>query len=177
MTYYIHVFFILFQIIIMQKNEINIPNSFDKWSIVNDNVMGGLSESNISISENETLIFKGRVSLDNNGGFASVRYNAEGLKVGKDQKLKITLIGDSKEYQIRIKPNRYLNYNYSKSFKTTNSKQTIVIPLNELVAQFRGRKLNKGNFNYDQIGELGILIGNKRNEEFKLEIINIELIN
>ena len=78
----------------MQKNEINIPNSFDKWSIVNDNVMGGLSESNISISENETLIFKGRVSLDNNGGFASVRYNAEGLKVGKDQKLKITLIGD-----------------------------------------------------------------------------------
>jgi hypothetical protein len=52
-----------------------------------------------------------------------------------------------------------------------------VIPLNEFVAQFRGRRLNKVNFNYDQIDEFGILIGNKRNEEFKLEIINIELIN
>ena len=177
MIHYIHVCYILFQIIIMQQNQNNITNNFDQWFVVNDNVMGGVSESNISISDNNTLIFKARVSLDNNGGFASIRYNSVNLKANKDQKIKITLIGDLKEYQLRIKPNRSLYYTYSKSFKTTKSKQTIVIPLNEFVAQFRGRRLNKVNFNYDQIDEFGILIGNKRNEEFKLEIINIELIN
>lgn len=121
-----------------------------------------MSESNFSISESKPLIFKGRVSLDNNGDFTSIRYNTGNLKVDNDQKLKISLIGDSKEYQLRIKPNRYLNYTYSKSFKTTNSKQTIVISLNELVAYFRGRRLNKVNFNYDQIDEFGIHIGNKK---------------
>ena len=115
--------------------------------------------------------------MDNNGGFASVRLNTRNLKVKKDQKLKLVLIGDSKEYQIRIKPNRNNYYTYSRLIKTTNSKQTIIIPLNEFSAQFRGRKLNMSNFNYEKLSEIGILIGNKKNEDFRLEIIKIELTN
>ena len=44
-------------------------------------------------------------------------------------------------------------------------------------AQFRGRKLNMSNFNYEKLSEIGILIGNKKNEDFRLEIIKIELTN
>ena len=36
--------------------------------------------------------------------------------------------------------------------------------------QFRGRKLNMSNFNNRSIEEIGILIGNKTEEEFRLII-------
>jgi hypothetical protein len=41
--------------------------------------------------------------------------------------------------------------------------------------QFRGRKLRMPNFNEPQLEEIGFLIANKKNEQFKLEIASIEL--
>ena len=42
----------------------------DRWTIVNDGVMGGLSRSRILVSDERTVVFEGRLSLENNGGFA-----------------------------------------------------------------------------------------------------------
>ena len=44
-----------------------------EWRIVNDGVMGGLSKGNISFTDGGTMVFKGNLSLENNGGFSSVR--------------------------------------------------------------------------------------------------------
>ena len=44
-----------------------------KWRIVNDVVMGGISKSSITLSEDGTAKFSGTLSPDNNGGFASIR--------------------------------------------------------------------------------------------------------
>ena len=43
-----------------------------QYLIVNDSVMGGRSVSKLEISQ-ESATYKGKVSLKNNGGFASVR--------------------------------------------------------------------------------------------------------
>jgi hypothetical protein len=50
------------------------PTSDDvnEWSVVNDTVMGGVSSGQLAW-EDEALVFTGDLSLDNNGGFASVR--------------------------------------------------------------------------------------------------------
>ena len=42
------------------------------WQIVNDDVMGGVSTSRFQVRTNGA-VFSGVVSLENNGGFASVR--------------------------------------------------------------------------------------------------------
>ena len=42
------------------------------WQVVNDDVMGGVSTSRFSVT-NGVAVFRGEVSLENNGGFASVR--------------------------------------------------------------------------------------------------------
>ena len=73
----------------MQNNNF-VKTEKKYWTIVNDGVMGGLSSSEIIETEEKTLIFSGLVSLENNGGFASVRYN-DNFKVNKDSKLKIKL--------------------------------------------------------------------------------------
>ncbi|MEM9364318.1 MAG: CIA30 family protein [Bacteroidota bacterium] len=54
------------------------------WKPIDDGVMGGLSKGNVNLTEN-TLNFYGEVSLDNYGGFTSVKspfgnYNLSGLK-------------------------------------------------------------------------------------------------
>ena len=62
---------------------INTMNLFDfsensesnRWQVVNDGVMGGLSQATFKVGENGTALFTGRVSLENNGGFSSLRYN------------------------------------------------------------------------------------------------------
>lgn len=42
------------------------------WSVVNDTVMGGMSSGQLAM-EDGLMVFSGVLSLDNNGGFASVR--------------------------------------------------------------------------------------------------------
>jgi hypothetical protein len=46
--------------------------SGDGWNVVNDTVMGGVSSGQLALEES-VLVFTGELSLDNNGGFASVR--------------------------------------------------------------------------------------------------------
>ena len=53
--------------------------------------------------------------------------------------------------------------------------EIIEIPLKDFYPSFRGRKLNFHNFSSKNIEEIGFLIGNKVNENFKLAIDKIEL--
>jgi len=46
--------------------------SVNEWFVVNDTVMGGVSSGRLGW-ENAALVFTGDLSLDNNGGFASIR--------------------------------------------------------------------------------------------------------
>ncbi|MFM8856063.1 MAG: CIA30 family protein [Actinomycetota bacterium] len=48
------------------------PDSATGWSVVNDTVMGGVSSGQLAV-EDGVMFFSGELSLDNNGGFASVR--------------------------------------------------------------------------------------------------------
>ena len=44
-----------------------------EWRVINDGVMGGISRSGIERTGRQTGMFTGLLSLENNGGFASVR--------------------------------------------------------------------------------------------------------
>ncbi|MGC6492306.1 MAG: CIA30 family protein [Myxococcota bacterium] len=46
------------------------------WTAVNDTVMGGVSQASVTYTD-ETLMFEGAVSTDSNGGFTSVRSEAD----------------------------------------------------------------------------------------------------
>lgn len=52
--------------------EFTSPDSNFGWNVVNDTVMGGVSSGQLVV-EDGSLTFTGELSLDNNGGFASVR--------------------------------------------------------------------------------------------------------
>ena len=149
--------------------------SIHKWMITNDGVMGGISSGKFSVDGDGNGVFEGTISLDNNGGFSSVHYQFEAIPVNEKSKIIITLKGDGKNYQFRIKDKANSYYSYITTFSTNGEWQKIEILLSDLHPSFRGQKLKMPNFYKDTLEEITFLIANKKNENFKLLLDKIEL--
>ena len=174
-------FFICILILLQGMNskiifDFNKEANIQYWNVVDDVVMGGRSSSQFKLNSDGFGVFKGNISLENNGGFSSVRYQLEKTEVTKYTKIKIRLKGDGKDYQFRVKNNSRNYYSYITTFSTTNEWQNIEISLKDMYPSFRGRQLNAPNFSHDFLEELVFLIGNKKDENFKMLIDTIELI-
>ncbi len=149
--------------------------NLSQWLIVDDVVMGGVSKSKIVVDKNGNGIFSGRVSLENNGGFASLRHQFSNSNVSNYNKFIIRIKGDGKNYQFRVKSKLDEYHSYKCEFSTNKTWQTIEIPFKELKATFRGRLLDMPSFSNAVLEEIGFLISNKREEDFQLEIDFIKL--
>lgn len=155
--------------------DFNINSKLENWYILNDTVMGGKSSSELTINDDGHAQFSGYVTTENNGGFASVRYDCELSNVSEYKHITLKLKGDGKQYQLRFKEDRGQYYSHIYNFKTSGEWETIVIPMNEMFASYRGRRQDIPNFSADSISEISILIGNKKNENFHLEIDEIKM--
>jgi Complex I intermediate-associated protein 30 (CIA30). len=142
--------------------DFNHNSNITGWKVIDDVVMGGRSNGKFKMDSDGNGVFFGDVSLDNNGGFSSVRYQFDKINTTKDSKVLIRLKGDGKEYQFRVKSNRNTYYSYVTIFKTTGDWENIVINLNDLYPSFRGQTLNIPNFTGNSIEEMVFLIGNKK---------------
>ena len=150
-------------------------SNINDWRVINDGVMGGLSKGSFDLSSDGHAVFHGHVSTRNNGGFSSVRFSSLDVKVSKKSKVILKIKGDGKKYQFRIKNNKENYYSYITTFQTSGDWEEIVIPIKNMFASFRGRKLNQANFSHNTIEEVAFLIANKKEEDFKLIIDSIEL--
>ena len=141
--------------------EFNAESNISKWVILDDIVMGGKSDGNFTLNKKGNGVFSGVISLDNNGGFSSVRYRLDKKCLKKYSKFIIKIKGDGKAYQFRAKKNQYDSHSYIYTFQTTSDWQTIEIPFSEMYPAFRGRILNMKNYQGKQLQEIAFLIGNK----------------
>lgn len=138
------------------------------WKTVDDIVMGGKSNGTFTLSPDGFGVFGGNVSLENNGGFSSVRYQFKKILVNASSKIVLKIKGDGKDYQFRIKDDSENYYSYVNTFSTSGEWQIIEIPLKSMSPRFRGRSLDMPNFSEDYIEEIAFLIANKKAEKFKL---------
>ena len=162
----------------MEQNEMVIfdfknSDKNENWIIVNDSVMGGLSKSEFFISDSNTAIFRGTVSLENNGGFTSTRTRPRLFKLDEFKGILIRLKGDGKKYQFRIRTNdRFEGVAYRYQFTTEIGQwMTIKVPFNKCVPVFRGRILNNvAPISPKMIQQIGFLIADNQAGQFRLEI-------
>ena len=155
--------------------DFNSNSDISAWRVVDDVVMGGESEGNFKLNENGNGVYFGEVSLENNGGFSSLRFRFNKKEISNYSKIILKIKGDGKDYQFRVKDNYRNFYSYISSFSTNKNWQLIEINLSEMYPGFRGRKLEMSKFSSSAIEEIAFLIGNKRNESFKIEIDKIYL--
>lgn len=155
--------------------DFNTSSDMKEWVVVNDGVMGGLSEGSMKLNDQGDAEFSGYVTTANNGGFSSVRYNFDPKDVYNYNYIVLKIKGDGKKYQFRIKKSSYDRASYISTFKTTGEWETIKIPLSDFYPSFRGNKLERPNFDGSKIEEVTFLIANKKNEYFRLLIDSISL--
>ena len=171
--------FLILLILVFQSSmsifQFNAESNIDNWRILDDVVMGGRSNGEFKINYEGFGEYSGDVSLENNGGFSSLRYYFDTVDSQDYNTFKLKIKGDGKTYQFRVKDRRYNRYSYIYKFETSGEWQTIEIPFNAMYASFRGYRLDIPNFKGDQMEEIAFLIGNKKAESFKLIIDSISL--
>ncbi|MDJ0654610.1 MAG: CIA30 family protein [Xanthomonadales bacterium] len=144
------------------------------WVIIDDGVMGGRSAGNVR-EEDDRFVFYGNLSLQNNGGFSSMRLP---LNQGLDgySGIRITVRGDGRVYQLRLRHgSRFDGVSWVREFVSSDVWMTLDIPFKDFRPGFRGRSVPRaGPVIPEDVRQIGILLGDKNPGPFRLEIKAIE---
>lgn len=74
------------------------PRAVDAWRAIDDRVMGGVSRSSLRHDPAGHAVFEGEVSLERNGGFASVRSSPDERGQPGANTCLIEVRGDPKQF-------------------------------------------------------------------------------
>jgi NADH dehydrogenase [ubiquinone] 1 alpha subcomplex assembly factor 1 len=126
-----------------------LPWKWARFYARDDSVMGGVSQSQTRVDREGSLLFEGVLRTENNGGFASVKNDMEGVTrdaLAGGRALILDCTGDGREYCVRAQrvgqahPQIY----YSCSFKTERGRPlSAVCPVADFVPLWQGRRLSE----------------------------------
>ena len=148
------------------------------WSAINDGVMGGQSHSVPEIISG-CLHFSGFISLENNGGFASIRSRQRHDLSGASGVL-LRVLGDGRSYQFRLYTDAYSQGSkiaYSVTFDTLKD-QWLEVPItfSRLKPVVRGRVLPGPVLDAGKVEEIGFLLADKQQGTFHLAVAGIRIM-
>ena len=145
-----------------------------QWKVVDDGVMGGRSRGKVSFTDSGTLRFDGELSLENNGGFSSLRTRDLDLDLSESSGLVMRVKGDGRTYQVRLGSDaryRGREVSFMADFPTQKGEWSVVrVPFSELTGTFRGRTLKDVAFNSAKVRRLGLLLADQKTGPFSLEV-------
>ena len=153
-------------------------DSAKEWQNINDGVMGGVSDGKFKITDTKTLEFYGTLSLENNGGFASVRTRARQLRLEKGDTVVAKVRGDGREYTLNLYVNKPLiAFSYKATVQTKKDEWIeIKVPLDKFEATSFGRVLkDAGPVDPKDVNSLGFMLSDKKAGSFKLEVESIQV--
>ena len=160
----------------------------ETWGAVDDVVMGGVSQSQIRLSNNRA-IFNGVVSTNNNGGFVSVRTKnfSPPLDLSSFEGIELKVKGDGKRYKFILRSEgKWDGVNYFMSFDTVyDFPISVKIPFAELIPTFRAKSVpDAGAIDSSKIYSMQLMLSKfeydgQLNQKFEpgsfgLEIENIQ---
>lgn len=144
-----------------------------EWRTVNDTVMGGVSSSRMMQTDGGNALFVGTVSLDNNGGFASVRGPSIKDSIGEFEGIAVRIRGDGKKYKIGLRTDEMFDGVFHQADFSSQSGQwqVVSIAFADFVPTYHGRRLSDDKrMKPEDINSVSFLIADKQNGPFRLEI-------
>jgi len=147
------------------------PNTLrDSW-IVNDGVMGGVSQSSLR-QDVDGMVFEGLVSLENNGGFASMRSSVkfpQGIQL-----IELLAKGDGKRYKLVLRTELAPRVTYVADFIALPTWQTYRFNLSQFKSTFRGRDVDAPALSFSDVIDFGILISNNQAGSFAIQLKTLQ---
>ena len=151
----------------------NAQTSANMW-VVNDGVMGGVSESRFR-HDAEGVMIEGSVSLENNGGFASVRSAV--AFAGGTVALEVKIKGDGKRYKFILRTDTSPRTPmYQADFVAAEGWHTYQFVPSDFRASFRGRAVDAPELVFADAKELGILIADKQAGSFRFQLQSVRAL-
>ena len=146
----------------------------DQMWVVNDGVMGGVSQSQI-FSEAHGVVIEGIVSLENNGGFASAR-SAAVFDHGTTA-LDIMVKGDGKQYKFLLRTDSSpRSPMYQATFVAADVWTRIRFKPSDFKASFRGRVVAASEVIFSDVKEIGVLIADQQEGSFRMKMKHVQAI-
>ncbi len=142
------------------------------WQIVNDDVMGGVSTGEFGVT-NGVAVFWGEVSLQNSGGFASVRSLPARHDLAGSDTFVIRVRGDGHRYKFTARTDpSFDSAIYQVVFPTKKGEwEEHCLPMKDFVPTFRGRVLSgEPLLDPAKVTSVGFLISDKQAGAFRLEV-------
>lgn len=155
------------------------PSVTRAWRNVDDDVMGGVSASRIEPGPHGARFF-GTVSLENNGGFASVRSTPAPLGLAGTEALELELLGDGHTYKLSIRlDGAFDGISYQTNFTPPAGRVSRTrIAFRELVPMWRGRRVSDAlPFDPARATQVGLVIGDKQAGAFELGLVAIRALS
>lgn len=144
------------------------------WSVVDDGVMGGLSQGKCETGKNGILRFFGTLSLENNGGFSSLRTGNIKLDLSGAAGVTLRVKGDGRTYQLRFSTDaeyRGREMSFQAGFPTTKGEWTeIKVPFKRFIGTWRGTELPDKTFAPSKVRRLGLQMADKKEGPFELHV-------
>jgi len=154
------------------------PDAVNDWAAIDDRVMGGVSRSRLRHHPAGHAVFEGEVSLERNGGFASVRSSAGARGKPGASACVIEVRGGGKQVKLSLlTDDGFDSLNYQASFAPDGDAwQTIQLPLTAFRASFRGRDVpGAPALDAARIRQVGLVIAARQAGPFALDIRRISL--
>lgn len=153
--------------------DFSVPGAESAWRTVNDDVMGGISRSDARCRDG-SLHFRGVLSLENNGGFASMRVRTDPRDLSSATHIVLRVKGDGRTYRLQLGTSaqfRRSRIAYQAEFNTRNGEWSEVrVPLASLVPTYRGQTLSGPPLDKAEIEEFGLMLADGKAGDFALEL-------
>lgn len=145
------------------------------WYVVNDGVMGGLSEGGFELRPGE-LLFTGKTNT-NGGGFSSIRTMPVALNLSDFEGIRLKILGDGRRYTWQLTTNamwRGRPVSFWAEFDTRDKEWDIIdIPFSRFEPRFRGRVLDGPALDPGRITGLGLMINDGKDGAFAASLASV----
>ncbi len=166
-----------------QEFRINFGNTADQtkeWVMISDDVMGGITRSKLEYTET-SLVLSGDISLENYGGFSSVKTRFKSVDLSEYKGLKIRYRSANQRFAFTLEDSRnWTQPNFKGDLPPTKdnawSESTIYFKdfKEYQIGEPTGEKLNPASLK--NIVRLGIITTEKKEGPFSLEVDYVEFI-
>jgi monofunctional biosynthetic peptidoglycan transglycosylase len=149
------------------------PSAVQGWRAIDDRIMGGCSLSRPEFIDGGGLRFRGVVSLDNGGGFASIRSPEADYTLGGLAGVRLRVYGDGQRYKLGLRTDRFFDgISYQAGFTPpADAWEEIDLPFGDFVATHHGRRLTTvAPLDPNRIQSFSLFIAERQAGPFHLEI-------
>lgn len=176
---------VLAVILMMTYSEESLKFDFGKdkaganWGAINDGVMGGLSKGVAYMTES-TLGLTGSISLENNGGFSSLKSPYQSFDLSKIEKVKIRYRSKGQVVSVTIEDGKrfYEPYFKLKLKETKGEWKVLETNISSFKEYSLGRETSRKILReyLAKVKRIGFITNSKKEGEFDFEVDYLEFL-